>query len=120
MASSFVEIHKLKMVNDDRVWTISVPTGTNQITTMLCRRCPITLGYLVLPVDLIILNMKEYDIILGMNWLSEHHAFIDCRDKKVIFEILGKKMWIFEGVRTQTPEVVSTKITCLVTESRVE
>ena len=87
---------------------------------MLCQRCLSTLGHLVLPVDLIILDMKEYNVILGMDWLSKHHAFIDYRDKKVIIEIPEKGTCIYEGVQTQTPEVVSTRLTYLVTEARTE
>ena len=69
-------------------------------------RCPIILGQLVLPTDLIVLEMKDFDIFLGMDWLSEHYAFIDCRDKKVIFEIPGKGTCYYEGVRSHTPKVV--------------
>ena len=29
--------------------------------------------------------MNDYDVILGMDWLSTHHAVIDCRKKKVEF-----------------------------------
>ena len=29
--------------------------------------------------------MDDYDVILGMDWLSTHHAVIDCQKKKVEF-----------------------------------
>nr|GFB08908.1 hypothetical protein [Tanacetum cinerariifolium] len=31
------------------------------------------------------LDMCEFDLILGMDWLTEHHAMIDCRSYRVIF-----------------------------------
>nr|GFD27905.1 reverse transcriptase domain-containing protein [Tanacetum cinerariifolium] len=31
------------------------------------------------PVNALPLDMYEFDIILGMDWLTEHHATIDCR-----------------------------------------
>ena len=78
------------------------------------------LGHLKLPADLLVLKMKEFNIILGMDWLSEHYAFIDCRGKQVIFEIPGKGTCIFEGIKTQTPESSSTQLSCILKEVRAE
>ena len=36
-------------------------------------------------VDLIILEMHDYDVILGMDFLGKYNATIVCRSKKVIF-----------------------------------
>ncbi|KAL8160617.1 hypothetical protein V2J09_002154 [Rumex salicifolius] len=36
-----------------------------------------------LPANLIRFNMKGFDVILGMDWLSKYSARIDCRDQKV-------------------------------------
>ena len=35
--------------------------------------------------DLIEINMPDYDLILGMNWLSRYYASIDCNKKTVTF-----------------------------------
>ena len=35
-------------------------------------------------VDLIALPFGEFDLILGMYWLSKHRAIIDCDKKKVV------------------------------------
>ena len=56
-------------------------------------------------------------MILGMDQLSEHYAFIDCRDKKVIFEIPREGTCYYEGVRFHTPEAVSTRMTCMMIEA---
>jgi hypothetical protein len=34
------------------------------------------------PVDLHLFIMKDFDIILGMDWLANHHASINYRNKK--------------------------------------
>jgi hypothetical protein len=39
------------------------------------------------------LESKDIDIILGMNWLSEHKVLIECTEKSVKLTILdGKEM----------------------------
>nr|GFA06188.1 hypothetical protein [Tanacetum cinerariifolium] len=60
------------------------------------------------------LDMCEFDIILGMDWLTEHHATIDCRSYQVIFgdihapefiyhgSLLGKSMHIISALQART------------------
>jgi hypothetical protein len=35
--------------------------------------------------DLIRLPIDDYDIILGMDWSSQHHTLVDCKEKVVHF-----------------------------------
>ncbi|MQL96610.1 hypothetical protein Taro_029290 [Colocasia esculenta] len=37
-----------------------------------------------------LLKMKDYDAILGQDWLEEHYALVDCRGKKITFRIPGE------------------------------
>nr|GFB16084.1 hypothetical protein [Tanacetum cinerariifolium] len=60
------------------------------------------------------LDMCEFDIILGMDWLTDHHATIDCRSYRVIFgdihapefiyhgSLLGKSMQIISALQART------------------
>nr|GFD06568.1 putative reverse transcriptase domain-containing protein [Tanacetum cinerariifolium] len=61
--------------------------------------------------------MCEFDIILGMDWLTEHHATIDCRSYRVIFgdihapefvhhgSLPGKSMQIISALEAQFSDV---------------
>ena len=40
----------------------------------------------VLKANLIPLEMSDFDLILGMDWLSNHRASMDCFTKKIIFK----------------------------------
>ena len=42
-------------------------------------------------VDLIVLFMSEFDIILGMDWLSSNHVSIDCFVKTITLRIPGQQ-----------------------------
>ena len=35
--------------------------------------------------DLVVLDMIDYDVILGMDFLRKYNAKIDCKGRKVIF-----------------------------------
>nr|GFB02047.1 hypothetical protein [Tanacetum cinerariifolium] len=41
--------------------------------------------------------MCEFDIILDMDWLTEHHATIDCRSYRVIFGDIHAPEFIYHG-----------------------
>lgn len=42
------------------------------------------MGY-KLPVSLKEFSLSEFDVILGIYWLSRYHAYIQCRDQKLMF-----------------------------------
>ncbi|GKD38339.1 zinc finger, CCHC-type, retrotransposon gag domain protein, partial [Tanacetum coccineum] len=50
------------------------------------------------------LNVEsDFDIILGMDWLTEHRATIDCYSKRVIFGDLNNPEFIYHGSRPGKP-----------------
>jgi len=51
--------------------------------------------------DLIRLGSMEYDTILGMDWLSNHHTHVDCYHKRVTFKRKGTPKFTFEGVKNE-------------------
>jgi hypothetical protein len=49
--------------------------------------CPIHIEGRTLTANLIVLDMEGFDIVLGMDWLSNNHAIIDCHNKEVTFRL---------------------------------
>ena len=50
-----------------------------------------------LSIDLVILDMVDYDVILGMDFLSKYGATIDCKAKVVSFQPPGEEWFVFVG-----------------------
>ena len=44
-----------------------------------------------LPANLIILDMHDFDVILGMDWLETHHTTMDCFSKTITFKLKGEQ-----------------------------
>ena len=59
--------------------------GDSVVAKRLFRRCPIILFNRVTLVDLVELDMSEFDVILGMDSLSYCFDSIDCRTRVVKF-----------------------------------
>ena len=55
------------------------------------------------PANLIVFPLLELDVILGMDWLTRHHAIVNCYTKEVIFEVPGQDKVIFCGERQAVP-----------------
>ena len=53
------------------------------IVNRVYKDCPIRIREYEFPGDLIKLSFREFDVILGMDWLSRHQVVVDCRMKRV-------------------------------------
>ena len=54
-------------------------------------------------VDLIVIDLKGLDVILGMDWLASNYASMDCFRKEVILRRPGLPVVIFYGERRRAP-----------------
>lgn len=63
---------------------VTNPLGHSVVVNQVCMGCPIEVQGKVYPANLINLPFREFDAILGMDWLSEHRAIVDCESKKLI------------------------------------
>ena len=59
--------------------------------------CPLHFDDKIRPANLLPLDMYDFDVILGMDWLSEHRAAIDCHNRRVLFGDLCAPEFIYQG-----------------------
>ena len=62
---------------------VSSPLGTRVSVDMICRGCELEIFGILLTVDLRFIDISEFDVILGMNWLMRHQVVIDCDRRRV-------------------------------------
>ena len=51
-------------------------------------------------VDLIVLPFHEFDLILGMDWLSKYRAIIDCDKKTIVLKCSDLSEVTVHGIRS--------------------
>ncbi|KAK8534683.1 hypothetical protein V6N12_057327 [Hibiscus sabdariffa] len=61
--------------------TVMSPVGQSMLVDKVFRRCPLMVQDEIFPVDLMELPLEEFDLILGMEWLTEHRVNLDCESK---------------------------------------
>ena len=59
--------------------------GDSLVCNSMLKSCVIQIEDKEMLVDLILMDMYDYDIILGIDWLAAYHASVDCFGKEVVF-----------------------------------
>ena len=96
---------------------VTNPLGHSVVMNKVYKDCPIKIREHEFLGDLIELSFKEFDVILGMNWLSRHRAIVDCRMKRVSIMTPNDSEVIFIGER---PNHLSNVISATVARKMVQ
>ena len=66
---------------------------------MIGRGCELEISGTLLIVDLRIMDMSEFDVILGMDWLTAYRVVIDCERRRVTAYTQDGTRVVFRGTR---------------------
>ena len=82
-ASVMIELGLEVEALEELLYTSS-PLGIRARIKMICRGCELEIFGILLTVDLRVMDMSEFDVILGMDWLRAYRVVIDCERRRVI------------------------------------
>ena len=57
-------------------------------------------------INLVLLHLRDFDIILGLDWLSKYRAMVDCFNKTIRFNLEGFTCVSVVGKRNQLRPVL--------------
>ena len=89
IATSFAKATGLLSKEESTVTCVDSPLGNGSLIFIIRQGVGIEIGSLILPADMLVLDMFEYDAIIGMDWLVAYRSMIDCFSKTIIFAISG-------------------------------
>ncbi|KAA0057668.1 pol protein [Cucumis melo var. makuwa] len=108
IASAFVLHARLEVEPLHHVLSVSTPSGECMLSKEKVKACQIEIAGHVIEVTLIVLDMLDFDVILGMDWLAANHASIDCSRKEVTFNPPSRASFKFKGEGSRSlPQVIS-------------
>ena len=81
---------------------MSSPLGTRVSVDQICQDCELEISRILLTMDLRVMDMLEFDIILGMDWLTAHTVAIDCDCRRVTVYTLDDICVMFQGDKHDT------------------
>ncbi|KAL0412906.1 UNVERIFIED_CONTAM: hypothetical protein Sradi_1492300 [Sesamum radiatum] len=89
---------------------VYLPVGRDMVVNSVKKGSLMRIGDVNLPVDLVVMDLKEFDVILEMDWLAQHRAVVDCYKKEVMIESSGESRVVFVGDRQVVPVYVISAI----------
>ena len=95
-ASVVIELGLEVETLEDPLYVIS-PIGIMARIGMICRGCELEISGTLLIVDLRIMDMSEFDVILGMDWLTAYKVIIDCERRRVTAYTQDGTRVVFQG-----------------------
>ena len=105
---SFTERHQIESQPIDGRMVVSVPNGDIMISERIVPCSRLVIQNKEFPADLIVLGIHDFDIVLGMDWLSKHRATLDCYKKEVRLVRPEEPGVIFRGIRREiTPSLIN-------------
>ncbi|GKF20308.1 putative reverse transcriptase domain-containing protein, partial [Tanacetum coccineum] len=81
-------------------YVIEVADGKKLEVDRIIRDCKLELGTSLFTIDIIPLGHGSFDVIVGMDWLSEHKAEIVCHEKVVRILLESGEILHVQGERT--------------------
>ena len=89
---------------------VSLPTGDSRIAESVYLDNRVIIGGQEFMSDLILLDIHDFDVILDIDWISRHHATVNCYRKGVRFCRPGETKVVFGGLRKILPSSTMTAI----------
>ncbi|XP_070026314.1 uncharacterized protein [Nicotiana sylvestris] len=89
-----------ELLNDP--FLVATPVGESFLAEYAYRACQIRVEGRDTLADLIVLDMIDFDMLMGMDWLSSCYDIVDCHANIVKFEIPNEPSFILRG--SQVPE----------------
>ena len=76
---------------------VSSPLGTRVRIDQICRDCELEILGILLMVDLRVMDISEFDAILGIDWLTAYRVVIDCDRRRVTAYTQNDDYVMFQG-----------------------
>ncbi|KAA0047001.1 ty3-gypsy retrotransposon protein [Cucumis melo var. makuwa] len=108
ISSAFVLHAPLEVEPLHHVLSVSTPSGECMLSKEKVKACQLEIAGHVIEVTLLVLDMLDFDVILGMDWLAANHASIDCSRKEVTYNPPSMASFKFKGGGSKSlPQVIS-------------
>jgi hypothetical protein len=82
---NMVESFHLPRRNHGKYWLVQLATRAKRKFNEMVKSCLMDMNGLNTMKDLNMLHLGSYDCLIGMDWLDQHHAILDCHKKAFTF-----------------------------------
>lgn len=76
---------------------VATSSGVSMYASFVLKFCEVCLENEKLHANLIVLDLFDFNVILGIDWLSRNRANIDYKEKRVLISLVDGLCFTFEG-----------------------
>jgi hypothetical protein len=84
ISPSSLEKSGLAAYEHDEFKQVEMASREKQVVGPSVNNCIVDLGVCTTSLKVYVTTLREYDLIIGMDWLASHQALVDCFVKRVI------------------------------------
>ena len=84
VSPKIVDVCKLGKVKHDKPWLVKLATCTKRKVSEIVKYYDVNLNGVLTRLNLNILPLGSYDILIGMEWLEQHHVMLDFLHKSIL------------------------------------
>ncbi|XP_057532869.1 uncharacterized protein LOC130810753 [Amaranthus tricolor] len=103
LSKSFIEKHSLKPSSSCQA-KVTTPSGETFLSKNLYFGMSIVISETELPVNLIEFNLKDFDLVLGMDWLRKYQAKINCAKQRITFRGPKENKLTYQETTSEPPK----------------
>jgi len=78
---------------------VSTPRNVELVCSEVYKDCKIMVHDKELPGNLVVLDIKDFNLNLGMDWLFQHYAKVNYRHQVIHFELCQQLVIIYRGIK---------------------
>ena len=109
VSEKFVELAHLEKELLEITLSVSTPAHELLPATHRVKGGGVIISGRVIEATLIVLNMQDFDVILGMDWLGENRVLIDCETRVVTLRLPLGDNFTYKGATSKgTPSVITS------------
>ncbi|GKA64756.1 putative reverse transcriptase domain-containing protein [Tanacetum coccineum] len=97
ISTEFVSLLNVKSSIVNPSYVIEIADGKKVEVDRIIHRCKLELGNSLFTIDLIPLGHGSFDVIMGMDWLSQNKAVMVCYEKVVEIPLIGGEILRVQG-----------------------
>ena len=87
---------------------VSSPLGTKVRIDQICWDCELEISRILLTVDLRVMDISDFDVILGMDWLTAHRVVINHNSRRITSYTRDSVHVTFQGENHDDPRPCTT------------
>nr|GEY94657.1 hypothetical protein [Tanacetum cinerariifolium] len=98
VSTKFSTLINIKHVKINISYEVELADGKIVSTNNILKGCTLNLLNRSFPIDLMVIELRSFDVIIGMDWLSKNDTAILCGEKKVRISLKNKALIIEEDL----------------------